>query len=84
MMIYYVAEEVWSLWTKESEPTLLRSSVPIAGGDMAEAKKRAEELASKFTLHDFQGDARDPYWWGRNEGDRENCRYVVRAAAPKA
>lgn len=83
-MIYYVTEEVWSLWTEKSEPTLLRSSVPVAAGDKAEMEKRAEELASKFSLRDFQGDEQDPYWWGRNEGDRENHRYVIRAATPNA
>jgi hypothetical protein len=41
---------------------------------------RAAELAGKFEKHGHEQDAQHPYWWGRNEGDRESHRFVVRPA----
>jgi hypothetical protein len=80
-MFYIVIEEVWSLWTKDAEPELLRSSPPLGGGDKAKAAKLAEELARKFGKHGYEENADHPYWWGRNESEFESHRFVVRSAA---
>jgi hypothetical protein len=83
-MFYEIIEEVWSIWSVGAEPKLLRSSPPIAGGDKAAADRHAEELAGKFEKHGYEGDARYPYWWGRNEDQRISDRFVVKPTISQA
>ena len=42
------------------------------------AEKRAEELAGKFKKHAYEENAPYPYWWGRNDDERESHRYVIK------
>jgi hypothetical protein len=80
-MLYIVIEEVWSVWTKDAEPQLLSSSPPLGGGDKAMAETLAEELAGKFGNRGHEENAAYPYWWGRNDGEPESHRFIVRSAA---
>jgi len=79
-MHYVVAEEIWSLPKGNQEAELVRTIGAIAGGDRDSASESAKKLASKFDHHNFEGDARYPYWWGRNDGASESHRFVIRPA----
>jgi hypothetical protein len=81
---YIVTEESWSISSNANERRLLRlSERPLfSGGAMLAAYAFAKQRASEFTVHGFHQDGEHPYWWGRNEGDRANCRFVITPAPP--
>jgi hypothetical protein len=83
-MRYELVEEVWSIWTNGAEAKILRSSPPTDAGEKAAMEKRAEESASKFEKHGYEGNARYPYWWGRNEDQRISHRFVVKPSNSQA
>jgi hypothetical protein len=78
---YFIVEEVWSISKREAERKLLRSFPPVAGGGKEMATKCAEELASKFKHTGYENDATYPYWFGRNEEERESHRFVIKPVA---
>ena len=83
---YVVTEEAWSLSSKANERRLLGSSErPLfSGGAKLVAYAFAKQRASEFTFHGFHQDGEHPYWWGRNEGDRVNRRFVIKPAPPSS
>jgi hypothetical protein len=82
--LYIVTEEVWSISHKTNERRLLsRSERPVySGGTKRLAYGYARELASKFQYHDVHDDDDQLYWWGRNERDHVNRRFVIEPAPP--
>jgi hypothetical protein len=80
-MLYNVIEEIWSLSSDGNQRRIPSSGRPLfSGGGSSIAYRFAEERASKFVIRGFHEDAEDSYWWGRNEGDRVNHRFVIRLA----
>jgi hypothetical protein len=80
MLPFVVREEVWSISSESGERKLLASLGVHFVIDRQAAYEHAERLASEFRHHDLQEDAAYPYWWGRNEGERANHRFVIRPA----
>jgi hypothetical protein len=82
--LYVVTEEAWSISSKTTERKRLGSSErPLfSGGAKLVAYAYAKQRASEFALHGFHQDGEHPYWWGRNEGDRVNRRFVIKPAPP--
>jgi hypothetical protein len=77
-MLYFVSEEVWSIWMFEAQRKLLRRTLrPLASGEKGAMNAFAEKCARGFNVSGYQNDARYRYWWGRREGMRENHRFVV-------
>jgi hypothetical protein len=81
---YIVTEEAWSLSSNANERGLLGSSEQplFSGGAKSVAYAYAKQRASEFVFHGFNQDGEHPYWWGRNEGDRINRRFVIKPAPP--
>jgi len=82
--LYIVTEEAWSISSKANERKRLGSSArPLfSGGAKLVAYAYAKQRASEFAVHGFHQDGEHPYWWGRNEGDRVNRRFVIKPALP--
>jgi hypothetical protein len=81
---YIVTEESWSISSEASERKLLSSSErPLfSGGSVLIAYAFAKHRASEFNYHGVHDEGDQPYWWGRNEGDSVNRRFVIRPAPP--
>jgi hypothetical protein len=84
--LYIVTEEAWSISPNASERRLLSSSEEplFSGGTKRLAFSYAQVLASKFRYHGVHDEGDQPYWWGRNEGDRVNRRFVIKPAPPSS
>jgi hypothetical protein len=79
--LHIVMKEIWSISSNVDERRCLRSSArPLFYGGRRAALYYAKKRAGRFTYHDFREDADYPYWWGRNEGDQANYRFVIRPA----
>jgi hypothetical protein len=64
------------------EPELIRFVGPVDGGESREiALSKAEARAAKFQRHDFEEDAKYPYYWGRDDDVREVHHFEVRPMA---
>jgi hypothetical protein len=81
---YTVLEEEWSISSKASERQLLSSSErPLfSGGAKVVAYAYAKKRASDFNYRGVHDEGDQLYWWGRNEGDRVNRRFVIKPAPP--
>jgi hypothetical protein len=80
-MPHVVIEEIWSISSDADKRKLLRSSLePLFCGERQAAFDYAKQRVSEFECRGFQEDADYPYWWGRNNGDRANHRFVIRPA----
>ena len=84
--LYIVTEEAWSISSNANGRRLLGSSEQplFSGGAKSVAYAYAKQRASGFVFHGFNQDGEHPYWWGRNEGDRVNRRFVIKPAASRA
>jgi hypothetical protein len=82
---YIVAEEAWSLSPSASERRLLSSSEQplFSGGTKRLAFSYAQVLASRFKYYGANDEGEQPYWWGRNDGERVNRRFVIKPAPPR-
>jgi hypothetical protein len=83
--LFIVIEEVWSISSKANERRLLNTSDrPLfSGGSKRIAYAYARERATKFKYHGANDDEGDQlYWWGRNESDPFNRRFVIKPAPP--
>jgi hypothetical protein len=82
--LYIVVEELWSISSKPNERRRLSTSErPLfSGGTQRLAYAYARELASKFQFHGVHNEDDQLYWWGRNEDDRVNRRFVIEPAPP--
>jgi hypothetical protein len=80
--LYIVTEEVWSISSKANERRLLSSSArPLYSGcRKLVAFSYARQLASEFRYYGVHEEGDQVYWWGRNEGDVVNHRFVIQAA----
>jgi hypothetical protein len=80
--LYIVVEEVWSISPKPDERRRLSASErPLfSGGTKRLAFAHARELASKFQLYGVNDGDDQIYWWGRNEIDSVNRRFVIEPA----
>jgi hypothetical protein len=80
--LYIVVEEVWSISHKPDERRRLSTSErPLfSGGTKRLAFAHARELASKFQLYGVYDGDDQIYWWGRNEIDSVNRRFVIEPA----
>jgi hypothetical protein len=80
--LYIVTEEAWSISSNANERELLGSSEQplFSGGAKSVAYAYAKQRASEFVVRGFNQDGEHPYWWGRNEGDRVNRRFVIKPA----
>jgi hypothetical protein len=80
--LYIVVEEVWSISSKPDERRRLRTSErPLfSGGTKRIAFAHARELASKFQFYGVHDEDDELYWWGRNEIDSVNRRFVIEPA----
>jgi hypothetical protein len=70
-----------------SRPTKRRLLGPLerpvfSGCSVSVAYAYAKQRAGEFIVHGFHQDGEHPYWWGRNEGDRVNHRFVIKPAPP--
>jgi hypothetical protein len=82
-MLYIVIEEVWSISVNDDQCKILSSSDrPLFAGEKQAADEYAKRRAGEFKRNDFEGDAKHPYWWGRNEGEPANHHFVVKPALP--
>jgi hypothetical protein len=80
-MLHVVIKEIWSISSNAEERQCLRRSAgPLFYGGRRAAFDYAQKRAKRFTYHDFREDADPAYWWGRNDGDHVNYRFVVRPA----
>jgi hypothetical protein len=80
-MLYVVIEEVWSISPdEEKRGPVSRSERPLFAGDRQAALNHAKQRAGKFEKCDYEDDATYPYFWGRNEGDKANHRFIVKPA----
>jgi hypothetical protein len=81
--LYIVVEELWSISFKPNERRRLSTSErPLfSGGTKRLAYAHARELASKFQLYGVHDEDDQIYWWGRNEIDSVNRRFVIEPAA---
>jgi hypothetical protein len=84
--LYIVVEEVWSISSKANERRLLSTSErPVfSGGTKRFAYAYARERASKFQYHEICEEDDELYWWGRNERDHVNRRFVIKPAPPSS
>jgi hypothetical protein len=84
--LYVVTAEAWSSSSNANTHKLLGlSERPLfSGGPMLVAYAFAKQRASEFTIHGFHQDGEHPYWWGRNEGDRVNRRFMIKPAPPSS
>jgi hypothetical protein len=84
--LYIVTEEAWSISSKASERKLVSlSDQPLfSGGSVLIAYAYAKQRASEFKYHGAYDEGDQTYWWGRNEGDRVNRRFVRRPAPPSS
>jgi hypothetical protein len=82
--LYIVTEEVWSISSKTSERRLLSSSEHplLSGAGILVANVYAKQRASEFQYSGAYDDGDQIYWWGRNEGDEVNRRFVIKPAPP--
>jgi hypothetical protein len=80
-MPYTVIEEIWSISPIKADRKLMRLAGTRAVGNKTEMVRHAEELASRFDYHNSETNALHPYWWGRNEGDQQSHRFVVKPSA---
>jgi hypothetical protein len=80
--LYIVVEEVWSISSKPDERRRLSTSErPLfSGGTKRVAYAHARELASKFQFYGVHDEDDELYWWGRNEIDSVNRRFVIEPA----
>jgi hypothetical protein len=80
--LYIVVEEVWSISSKPDERRRLSTSErPLfSGGTKRLAYAHARELASKFQFYGVHDEDDQLYWWGRNEIDSVNRRFVIESA----
>jgi hypothetical protein len=80
--LYIVVEEVWSISSKPDERRRLSTSErPLfSGGTKRLAYAHARDLASKFQLYGVHDGDDQIYWWGRNEEDHANRRFVIEPA----
>jgi hypothetical protein len=80
--LYIVVEELWSISSKPDERRRLSTSErPLfSGGTKRLAYAHARDLASKFQLYGVHDGDDQIYWWGRNEIDSVNRRYVIEPA----
>jgi hypothetical protein len=80
--LYIVVEELWSISSKPNERRCLSTSErPLfSGGTKRLAYAHARELASKFQLYGVHDEDEQIYWWGRNEIDSVNRRFVIEPA----
>ena len=84
--LYIVTEEAWSLSSKVSDRKLVSlSDRPLfSGGSMRIAYAYARQRASEFKYLGVFEEGDDLYWWGRNEGDCVNRRFVIKPAPPSS
>jgi hypothetical protein len=77
--LYIVVEEVWSISSKpDGRRRLSTSERPLfSGGTKRVAYAHARELASKFQFYGVHEEGDELYWWGRNEIDSVNRRFVI-------
>jgi hypothetical protein len=82
--LYIVAEEAWSISAKANERRLLdESERPLfSGGSKRLAYAYARQRASEFKYHGLHDEGDQLYWWGRNDGDPVNRRFVIKPAPP--
>jgi hypothetical protein len=81
MVPHVVVEEIWSISSFDDEQRLLRSTArPLFYGGRRAAFDCAKQCASEFDTRGFQENAQHPYWWGRDDGDRANHRFVMKPA----
>jgi hypothetical protein len=82
--LYIVVEELWSISSKPNERRRLSTSErPLfSGGTKRLAYAHARELASKFRFYGVHDEDDQIYWWGRNEEDHANRRFVIEPAQP--
>jgi hypothetical protein len=74
-----VVEEIWSISSAADKRTLVRATAqPLFSGERQAAFEYAEQCASEFECRGFQEDVDPPYWWGRNDDDRANHRFVIK------
>jgi hypothetical protein len=82
--LYNVVEEVWSISSKPDERRRLSTSDrPLfSGGTKRLAYAYAQELVSKFRFYGVHDEDDQLYWWGRNEDDHVNRRFLIEPAPP--
>jgi hypothetical protein len=82
--LYIVTEEAWSISSKVIERKLVSlSDRPLfSGGSARVAYAYAKQRAGEFKYHGVFDEGNDTYWWGRNEGDQVNRRFVIKPAPP--
>jgi hypothetical protein len=82
--LYIVTEEAWSLSVKANERTLLDTSErPLfSGGSKRLAYAYARQRAGEFKYYGVHDEGDQLYWWGRNDGDPVNRRFVIKPAPP--
>jgi hypothetical protein len=80
--LYIVVEEVWSISSKPDERRRLSTTErPLfSGGTKRLAYAHARELASKLQFYGVHDEDDQLYWWGRNEIDSVNRRFVIEPA----
>jgi hypothetical protein len=83
---YIVTEEAWSISSEASEHKLLGLSAQasFSGGSVLVAYASAKLHASEFNYRGLHEEGDQLYWWGRNEGDRVNRRFVIKPAPPSS
>jgi hypothetical protein len=84
--LYIVVEEAWSISLKANERKLLETSCrPLfSGGSRRLAYAYARERASGFKYHGVHEEDDQLYWWGRNDGDHVNLRFMIKPAPPSS
>jgi hypothetical protein len=77
---YIMLEEVWSSASSKASGRRLSEQPLFSGGGLLIAYAYAKHRASEFDYHGVYDEGDQLYWWGRNEGDRTNRRFVIKPA----
>jgi hypothetical protein len=77
---YIVTEETWSISIKASSLVGSSEQPLFSSGAKVVAYAYAKQRASEFQYSGVHEGADEVYWWGRNEGDDVNRRFVMRPA----
>jgi hypothetical protein len=81
--LYVVVEEVWPISLKKERRLLKTSERPLfSGGSMRLAYAYARQRAREFKYHGVHDEDDQLYWWGRNDSDPVNRRFVIKPAPP--
>ena len=81
-MVYLVVHGIWSMREGPKESELIQLVGSVDSGESREiALSKAETRAAKFQRHNFEENAKYPYYWGRNDDVREVHHFEVRPMA---